>query len=60
MKEEKYKERIDKIIDDFSKVIVPSEESAKLGEKIFSLIGELQGETIGLKLHLNIETKNGS
>ena len=50
MEYEEYTKRTDEIIRLFSKVVTPSEETAKLSEKVFSLIGELQGETIGLKL----------
>jgi len=54
-----YSERIDEILEDFNKFVVPSEESAKFAEKL--LIGEMQGHLIALenfKYPLNITGGN--
>jgi len=48
-----FEERIQVIINDFSKVIVPSQESAKFAEKLFVLIGEMQGTIKGLESRVN-------
>jgi len=50
---DKFDERLSKIIKDFSKSVIPNEKSAKLAEELFMLIGELRGEIKGLELRLN-------
>lgn len=48
-----FKKRTDEIIEDFNKVIIPSQESAKFAEKLFMLIGELQGTILALELKIS-------
>ena len=51
MEKQEYNKRTDELIKMFSEEINPSKGSARLAEKIFSFIGELRGENIGLKLN---------
>ena len=47
---DQFTERINEVIKEFTKVVKPSVEGAKLSTMIFSLIGELQGTILALKL----------
>jgi len=48
----KTQDRTDELIEEFLKVVKPSQESAKLSSKVFSLIGEQQGTILALTLRL--------
>jgi len=56
MEIETFDKEVNKLCKDFSKIVKPSEESAKFAERLFSIIGNMQGQLKGLKklIKLNI------